>query len=71
MAEPKFKVGDVVSIKSHSEPMTIEYIFYVQTSNGKSFDDKYRCVWHLNGTYQKAEFVEDTLMIYKSPSYAI
>jgi len=53
--EPKFKVGDVVKLKSDIQKMTVEQIIDEDDFNGY-----YKCVWIDNGQ-QIANFLEDTL----------
>ena len=60
----KFKEGDIVILKTGSQPMTIKGHAATHTHNGNiMITDKYECVWADGKKLQKAIFKEETIKL--------
>jgi uncharacterized protein YodC (DUF2158 family) len=55
----KYKVGEVVQLKSGGPAMTVDEL----TSS-----DRYRCVWFKGASREQGVFSEDTLSVFIPPS---
>lgn len=55
--EIKFKVGDVVKLKSGGQPMTINKFVY-DDFNKKPFEDRVECVW-----FEGKKFLREKIFI--------
>jgi len=61
MKTPKFKVGDVVRLKSETKKMTVEKVLMNTDFNGyETFDGYYQCVW-IDKEQMIGNFLEETL----------
>ena len=62
----KFKVGDVVKLKTGSSSMTIKGYANKHTADGLTqIPDKYECMWFDKSKQQKAIFHEDVIELAK------
>lgn len=55
----QFNVGDVVVLKSGSDPMTVKIV---------GNDNKIYCLWYINGDFKGHEFPPDALKTYEAPT---
>lgn len=56
--DPKFKIGDVVSLPSGSRPMTVIDV----RPTASMYGAEYACGWMTDGVYHTAEFPEAALV---------
>lgn len=60
----KFKSGDIVKLKTGSQPMTVKGYAATHTPKGNVIiTDKYECVWADGKKLQKAIFKEETIQL--------
>ncbi|MDR6873533.1 uncharacterized protein YodC (DUF2158 family) [Bosea sp. BE125] len=59
----KFKIGDVVMLKSGGPPMTI-------SSSPGSTSDLYGCRWFKGATAAQGAYIEGVLQLYTAPDAA-
>lgn len=59
--EPKFKIGDVVQLKSGGPCMTIEVILKEISQRKEIFSGRYGCVWFQGDERRTDNFLEDIL----------
>ena len=58
----KFKIGDIVVLKSGGPKMTVASKFLIQSPAGeKTFEGFYKCTWFNNGEMKEGKFHQDAL----------
>lgn len=59
--EQKFKVGDVVTLKSGGQNMTITKV--IVSAKTKTFNGLFDCQWFIGNSLKTATFNQDTLLL--------